>query len=117
MTTFDPMTATNGDLWEIIDALRDMAELGDAWKEAEAALPEGWWFDVFSLALPGWWEVVARAETELSGGKGISVEAEGIAAALRALAAKLRTPQPDFDPHAKWTETEWASADSKEPES
>lgn len=167
MTTFDPMTATNGDLWEIIDALRDMVraapltverlaeamwdaedatmhggklpwvhigqllravllsraerilaalavappsasqtdDLGAALDDAIEAMPYKRW----TLSLDGDWEDgwVATGASRLVGEMGRLVTTEGQgwgadrgglstpAAALRALAAKLRTPQPE----------------------
>lgn len=69
--------------------------LDDAWAEAEAALPEGWFIGGLELLRlptrnrPLWWAMAVQPMT-IGGGR-VSGEADASpAAALRALAAKLR---------------------------
>jgi hypothetical protein len=97
---------------EDVQAFRDAYELGVAWAEAEAALPEGWLTDDGKWALPsGSWIIgieyrpesgdgyfephyeaayFARAQIRGAGDKWLTGEdADSPAAALRALAEKL----------------------------
>ena len=68
--------------------------LDAAWAEAEAALPEGWlvmnlnrWWEETSSPANGWWGAVA---SKAGNGQALVGSGPTPAAALRALAAKLR---------------------------
>jgi hypothetical protein len=75
-----------------VEEFRRAYDLGMAWAEAEAALPEGWSGpSLHRIAISGTVTFVARASsTYLVDPQGIEAEAAAPAAALRALAAKLR---------------------------
>ncbi len=76
----------------------ELYTLDAAWAEAEAALPEGWQFELGRLNFDGEWEAFAKSrafweddlrvpnrEQQIAAGEGPTP-----AAALRALAEKLR---------------------------
>jgi hypothetical protein len=78
---------------DALGRLLDQAELGAAWAEAEAALPEGGWLDgVTRVSYDSDAEYRATAMHGIPGGIDILKEADAPthAAALRALSAKLR---------------------------
>jgi hypothetical protein len=87
------------ELTEDIERLKVQAALGIAWQDAEAVLPEGWSLligDNRRYGRPGWWATASEPHDEARGGFRIISSSEGAvlyddpAAALRALAAKLR---------------------------
>ena len=89
--------ATEDDAWDVearVDVVRD--SLDASWAEAEAARPEGWFIGVesgwpISAEQPdGYRAVASRDQAYLFDGPSASGEGPTPAAALRALAAKLR---------------------------
>lgn len=96
----EPRTAADAAAWiasefyadEGMAKLLALAELGAAWAEAEAALPEGAF-----LVLSDDPRYTAEATRVAKSGPGVlfheEAEADTPAAALRALAARLRTPE------------------------
>ena len=73
---------------EEVESIKAQFELGAAWAEAEAALPEYWYIRSLMLSHPysaPTWEVVAADQRRI-----ITAQGPIPAAALRALAAKLR---------------------------
>jgi hypothetical protein len=71
--------------------VRAIAPLDAAWAEAEAALPEGWWFEAASRGFDGY--LVKAKDGTMADGRVVTLEkgfGDTPAAALRELAAKLR---------------------------
>ena len=70
-----------------LDHLPD--SLDAAWAEAEAALPEGWEISSLHLVAPEEWRATANSTTD-DEMRFLNGDGPSLAAALRALAAKLR---------------------------